>query len=199
MAPAKQRAYGLSQELFGRTKATNPVEAKRILGYLTDQPAFFDNLTCWEHIRFVASVHSISDHEPKARALFDRLDLTEKLDAFPSDLSKGMRQRLGLICCLLPAPKVILFDEPMTGLDPKGIRTLNDIIREEAKRGTAIILSSHLLSILEEVCTKVLVLDRGRSRLYGTLDEVRAMSKELGKDASLEKMFFYATNEKDVA
>lgn len=175
---------------------SNPVEAKRLLSYLQDQPAFFDNLTCWEHIRFIASVHSVTDYEAKARALFDRLELTEKLDAFASDLSKGMRQRLGLICCLLPSPKVMLFDEPMTGLDPKGIRTLNEIIREEAAKGTAIILSSHLLSILEEVCTKVLVMDRGKSRLYGTLEEIRTKRSELKKDASLEEVFFYATQEK---
>lgn len=177
----------------------NPLEAKRQIAYLPDQPSFFDNLTCWEHIRFVASVHSIPDYEPKARALFDRLELSEKLDAFASDLSKGMRQRLGLICCLLPAPKVILFDEPMTGLDPKGIRTLNDIIREESLKGTAVILSSHLLSILEDVCTKVLVMDHGKSRLYGTMDEVRSRSNELKKDASLEEMFFYATKKGNAA
>jgi ABC-2 type transport system ATP-binding protein len=177
----------------------SPVEAKRLLAYLADQPTFFDNLTCWEHIRFVASVHGVADFENKARVLFERLELSEKKDAFASDLSKGMRQRLGLICSLLHAPKVLLFDEPMTGLDPKGIRALNDIIREEASRGTSVILSSHLLSILEEVCTKVLVMDRGQSKLYGTLSEVRAMGKDLGKDASLEEMFFYATKNRDVA
>ncbi len=94
---------------------------------------------------------------------------------------------------------MILLDEPLNGLDPKGIRTLNAIIREEASNGAAIIISSHLLSILAEVCTKVLVMDHGKSRLYGTLEEVRAMSKDLKKDASLEEMFFYATQSKDVA
>jgi ABC-2 type transport system ATP-binding protein len=109
-----------------------------------------------------------------------------------------MRQRLGLICSLLHSPKVILFDEPMTGLDPRGIRTLNEVIQEESRRGTAIVLSSHLLSILEEVCTKVLVVDHGKSRLYGTLEEVRSKSGELKGNASLEEMFFYATK-KDAA
>ena len=184
-----------SVEIAGIDIAKSPLEAKRLLAYLPDQPAFFDNLTCWEHIRFVASVHSVSDFEAKARALFRRLELDSKMNDFASELSKGMKQRLGLICALLPSPKVILFDEPMTGLDPKGIRTLNEIIHEEAAKGAAIILSSHLLSILEEVCTKVLVMDHGKSRLYGTLEEVRAMSKGLGSEASLEEMFFYATKE----
>jgi ABC-2 type transport system ATP-binding protein len=176
-----------------------PVEAKRLLAYLPDQPTFFDNLTCWEHIRFVANVYSVTDFESKAENLFERLNLKEKRDAFPSDLSKGMRQRLGLICSLLHSPRVLLFDEPMTGLDPKGIKTLNEIIAEEASKGVAVILSSHLLSILEEVCTKVLVMDHGKSRLYGTLPEIRAKSKELGNDATLEEMFFYATQDKETA
>jgi ABC-2 type transport system ATP-binding protein len=176
----------------------SPIEAKALLAYLPDQPSFFDNLTCWDHIRFVAQVFSIADYETKAQRLFERLELTEKKKAFPSELSKGMRQRLGLICSLLHSPKVILFDEPMTGLDPRGIRTLNEIILEESKRGNAVILSSHLLSILEEVCTKVLVIDRGKTRLYGTIEEVRAKSKDLLGNASLEEMFFYATK-KDAA
>jgi ABC-2 type transport system ATP-binding protein len=184
--------------LGGFDLSKSPIEAKALLAYLPDQPSFFDNLTCWDHIRFVASVFKVSDYEKKGTALFDRFELAEKKNALPSELSKGMRQRLGLICSLLHSPKVILFDEPMTGLDPRGIRTLNEVIQEESRRGTAIVLSSHLLSILEEVCTKVLVVDHGKSRLYGTLEEVRSKSGELKGNASLEEMFFYATK-KDAA
>jgi ABC-2 type transport system ATP-binding protein len=181
---------------FDITKS--PVEAKSLLAYLPDQPVFFHHLNCWEHVRFVANVFGVPNYEEKARKLFERFELTEKIAAFPVDLSKGMKQRLGIICSLIHSPKAILFDEPLTGLDPRGIRTVNEIIREESERGTAIILSSHLLSILEEVCTKVLVMDKGQCRLYGTIEELRSMTKDLKKDASLEEMFFYATK-KDVA
>lgn len=173
----------------------SPIEAKKQMAYLPDQSAFFDNLTCWEHVRFVASVYQVADYETKGRALFDRFELTDKINEFPSELSKGMRQRLGLICALLHSPKLLLLDEPMTGLDPKGIRTVNEVIREIAAAGGSVILSSHLLSILEEVCTKVLVMDHGKSKLYGTIDEIRTKTKDLAKDASLEDMFFHATKD----
>ncbi len=171
------------------------IEAKRRMAYLPDQSTFFDNLTCWEHVRFVASVYKVEDYENKGRALFDRLELTEKINEFPSELSKGMRQRLGLICALLHSPKLLLLDEPMTGLDPKGIRTVHEIIKEISAAGGSVILSSHLLSILEEVCTKVLVMDHGKSKLYGTVEEIRSKVRELGKHASLEDMFFHATKD----
>ena len=110
-----------------------------------------------------------------------------------------MKQRLGLISSFLHDPKYVLFDEPMTGLDPAGIRTLNQVIREQAAQGKGIILSSHLLSILEEVCTDVLVLNKGKNCLHGRMSEVRANMQEFKKDASLEEIFLYATQNKDVA
>lgn len=178
---------------------TNPVEAKRILAYLPDQSSYFDYLTCWEHIRFVANVYQVSDWESKAEKLFERFQLASKKSSFSNELSKGMKQRLGLIAAFLHDPKFILFDEPMTGLDPAGIRTLNEMIRERAAAGAGFILSSHLLSILEEVCTKVLVIHKGECRLFGSLEEVRAKMKDVKKNASLEEIFLYATQDKDVA
>jgi ABC-2 type transport system ATP-binding protein len=179
----------------GLNLTQSPIQAKQMIAYLPDQSSFFDNLTCWEHIQFVAEVYQIKDFQPLANQLFDRFELADKKNKFPSDLSKGMRQRLGLISAFIHNPKVLLLDEPMTGLDPKGIRTVNEMVKEAALRGASIILSSHLLSILEEICTKVLILNHGKSLLYGALEEIRAESKKLNRDASLEGLFFHATHQ----
>ncbi len=188
-----------SIEIGGLEFSSNAIEVKKQSAYLPDEPVFFDHLTCWEHVRFIAGVYSMDEFEPRAESLFSRLELDGKKNAFPSELSKGLRQRLGLICSILHSPKLLLLDEPMIGLDPRGIRTLNEIILECAKGGCAVILSSHLLPMLEEVCTKVLVLNQGKATLFGAIGELRRPREGGPNDRSLEEMFFSATEKDDVA
>ena len=119
----------------------------------------------------------------------------DKIDSLPGELSRGMKQKLAIACGLLHSPKVIFFDEPLTGLDPLGIRRMKDSILNRAREGAAIIISSHLLHLLEEVCSHVLILKGGRKILDGTMDEVLQKSSEHAGDANLEEVFFRATRE----
>jgi ABC-2 type transport system ATP-binding protein len=110
-----------------------------------------------------------------------------------SDLSRGMRQKLAICCAYLHDPQAILFDEPLTGLDPQGIRVFKRTVQERAANGAAIMISSHMLAMVEDLCTHVLILDHGKQRFSGPVGELRTSFEKIGGDASLEDIFFAAT------
>ena len=171
----------------------DPVGAKGQLAYVPDDPKLFDTLTVWEHLDFVAATYRLKDWETYAGQLLDRFELTPKKDAVAHDLSRGMRQKLALCMAYLHHPKAILLDEPMTGLDPRGIRTLKESVVERAAEGAAVLISSHLLALVEDLCTHVLILHEGRSLFFGKMDEARAAFAAVDRDSSLEELFFRAT------
>ena len=127
--------------------------------------------------------------------LLAELELTDKINSLPGELSRGMKQKLVIACGLLHSPRVIFFDEPLTGLDPLGIRRMKDSIVKRGRAGAAIIISSHLLHLVEEICTHLLILKGGRRVAGGTLAEVRAQFGEFGDTAKLEEIFLRATEE----
>jgi ABC-2 type transport system ATP-binding protein len=177
--------------LAGFDLDTDPVEAKRRLAFMPDEPRLFEYLTVADHLALAARLYQVASAGERARALLDELELTGRERAFPSELSRGMRQKLVIACGLLHEPQVLIFDEPLTGIDPIGIRRMKQTILARAKSGAAVIVSSHLLHLVEEICDRVLILHRGRSILLGKLDEVRAAAG--GGDVSLEDVFFRIT------
>jgi ABC-2 type transport system ATP-binding protein len=179
--------------LDGHDVVREPVAAKSVLAYVPDDPQLFDRLTVWEHFRFVASAYHLADWTERAVALLQRLELTEKRDAPASDLSRGMRQKLALGCGWLHQPRAVLLDEPFTGPDPRGIRTMKDLIREHAAGGAAIIVSSHLLSLFEDLITTVLIMHRGEVLRHARLDDLRNELASEGRHETLEHMFFRLT------
>ena len=155
----------------------------------------FDYLTVEQHLTFTARIYQVANYQALARPLLEELEIADKADKLPGELSRGMKQKLVIACGLLHSPKVIFFDEPLTGLDPLGIRRMKDSILKRAREGAAIIISSHLLHLLEEVCSNVLILKNGRKILDGTLEGIRKQfAGQLG-DANLEELFFHATGE----
>lgn len=174
----------------------DPVAAKRLLAYVPDDPKLFDALTVWEHLEFIASAYKVRDFEPRAESLLARFELTEKRDALASELSRGMRQKTAVCCAYLHEPKAVLLDEPLTGLDPRGIRTMNETVREMAAAGAAFIISSHLLSLVENLCNRLMILHKGNRLFFGDIGEARAaFAAESGStgDGTLEDVFFRAT------
>ncbi len=167
------------------------VAAKRRLAWVPDDPEPFDTLTVDEHLEFTAALYRVRDWRPRADALLARFELVEKRGALGGELSRGMRQKLAFACAWLAEPRIVLLDEPLSGLDPRGIRSAKDAIRELAQSGTAVILSSHLLTLIEELAHRLLVLDRGRRVFLGTLDEARAASSR----SNLEEVFFAITGD----
>jgi ABC-2 type transport system ATP-binding protein len=179
--------------LAGRDLLTDALEAKRALAFFPDEPRLFEYLTVRQHLKFVARLYGVADHDAIARPLLDELEIADRLDNLPAELSRGMKQKLAIACGLLHAPRVLLFDEPLTGLDPLGIRRMKDSILKRARDGAAVILSSHLLHLLEEVCSHVLILKRGEKIADGTLADVRARFGNGQANANLEEVFIRAT------
>jgi ABC-2 type transport system ATP-binding protein len=175
--------------------AADPVAAKRQLAFFPDEPRLFDHLTVRQHLVFAAKVYQLPRLEAEARgeALLAEMEIADKADQLPGELSRGMKQKLVIACGLLHAPRVMYFDEPLTGLDPLGIRRMKDTIRRLGREGAAIILSSHLLSLLEEVCTHVLIMKQGQRIAVGTLPEVVAQFSNGESGVSLEEVFIRAT------
>ncbi len=177
----------------GHDLTTESVAAKTALAYVPDDPRLFEQLTVWEHFRFIAGAYRVPDWESYAERLLEQFELTEKRNALASDLSRGMRQKVAISCGYLHNPRAILLDEPLTGLDPRGIRTMKDSIRERAAAGVAIMVSSHLLSLVEDLCTMLLVLRRGRQVWHGPIADFRAAVAVDGRQESLEEAFFRLT------
>jgi ABC-2 type transport system ATP-binding protein len=174
--------------------AKNPVGAKAQLAFFPDEPRLFDYLTVWQHLVFVARIYQVADYAPRGAALLAELELTDKRDALPAELSRGMKQKLAIACGLLHSPKAMYFDEPLTGLDPLGIRKMKASITQRACEGGAIILSSHLLHLVEEICTHILILKGGQMVAHGSMAEItRRFATQ--PDANLEDIFFSATGD----
>ena len=180
--------------ICGHDLATNPIPAKQQLAFFSDEPRLFDYLTVEQHLVFTARIYRVPNYRELALPLLQELEIADKLNQLPGELSRGMKQKLAIACGLLHSPKVIFFDEPLTGLDPIGIWRMKDSIRRRAREGVSIIISSHLLHLLEEICTHVLIVKNGRKLVDGTLHEVRQRFSEQ-PDANLEEVFFRATGE----
>jgi ABC-2 type transport system ATP-binding protein len=179
----------------GHDLAVDPVAAKRELAFLPDEPRLFEYLTVHEHLNLVARLYSVLDWEARAASLLAELELTGKADAFPGELSRGMKQKLTIACGFLHDPRLVILDEPLTGLDPLGIRKMKRSLAARAARGAAIVLSSHLLPLVEELCHRVLVIVGGRSVALGTIAEIRGAlgAGAGGEGESLEDLFIRIT------
>jgi ABC-2 type transport system ATP-binding protein len=173
--------------------AVDPIAAKQQLAFVPDDPRLFDSLTVWEHLEFIAAAYRVAAFAADGTLLLERFELTEKRNTAARELSRGMRQKVAICCAYLHRPAALLFDEPLTGLDPRGIRTLKDSIRERAAAGAAVIVSSHLLSLVEDLCTELLIMHQGRSLFQGTMEEALARYPDLEGENSLEAVFFKAT------
>jgi ABC-2 type transport system ATP-binding protein len=169
----------------------DPIEAKRRIAFMADEPQLFEYLTVMEHLRLTARLYQVRDFDTRAKALVDELQLTGKENALPSELSRGMKQKVSIACGLLHEPKAMLFDEPLTGLDPLGIRHMKETIVSRGRAGAAVLVSSHLLHLVEEICTRVIIIDRGRKLADGTLAELSAQAEAAG--SNLEEIFLKVT------
>jgi ABC-2 type transport system ATP-binding protein len=148
----------------------------------------------WEHLDFTARVYGVRDWRPAAERLLEELELADRRDSMADELSKGMRQKVAVACALLHDPQALLLDEPLTGLDPRGIRTLYEALRRRAAAGAAVVLSSHLLGQIEGLCTSFLIVRAGTLLFHGTREELRARyADQVGAQATLEEIFFHVT------
>ena len=170
-----------------------PLDAKRCLAFMPDEPHLFEYLTVMEHLRLVARLYGVADIDARAATLVDELQLTGKERSLPGELSRGMRQKVVIACGLVRNATTLLFDEPLTGLDPIGIRRMRNTIVARARGGAAILLSSHLLHLVEEICSRVIIMDRGQKVADGTFAELASRADLATAGSSLEQIFLRVT------
>ena len=161
---------------------------------MPDEPHLFEYLTVEEHLRLTGRLVPGARHRSHAaRTLLRELELTGKEKALPGELSRGMRQKVVIACGLVRDATTLLFDEPLTGLDPLGIRRMRETILSRGRAGAAILLSSHLLHLVEEICTRVIIMDRGRKVADGTFEELASRADLAVAGSSLEQIFLKVT------
>ena len=188
------RPSGGTIRIAGHDLHADPLRAKRELAFVPDEPHLFDYLTVDEHLRFTARIYGVADAAARSEQLLDELELRPKRGALPDELSRGMKQKLAIACALLHDPRALLLDEPLTGLDPGGIRRMKGTIRARADSGAAVILSSHLLQLVEELCTRIAVIHGGRIAAMGSLAEIAASRPEM-EGRGLEDLFLAITEQ----
>ena len=169
-----------------------PLEARRRMAYVPDFPFLYDKLTPWEFLRFTGQLFRMSEDEIQnsAKELVPRFNLEEYLAKPIEGLSHGTRQRVAIVSALLHNPEVFILDEPMVGLDPHHARVLKDILKERSLAGMTIFVSTHQLSVAEEMADRIGIIHNGKLIAVGTRDELRRQS---GMDGALEQTFLALT------
>lgn len=138
------------------------IEAKKLIGYIPEIPAMYTNLTVSEHMEFVARAYRLKDYKEYANQLLERMELSDKKKKFSDELSKGMQQKLSICCGLLTKPKIILFDEPMIGLDPHAIKELKIMIKELRDDGCTLLVSTHMIESIDTLWDQTIIMKNGR-------------------------------------
>jgi ABC-2 type transport system ATP-binding protein len=178
-----------SISVFGFDALADPVEAKRIVAWVSDEPMIYDKLTPYEYLEFVAGLWSIEPNiaEQRATELLGWLDLSPHAHERCEGFSKGMRQKVALAGALVHDPRLIILDEPLTGLDAGSARQVKNVLRERVAAGGTVIMTTHILEVAERMADRIGVIAGGRLIAQGTLDELRLKA---GKgDQSLEDTF----------
>ncbi|MEL6298579.1 MAG: ABC transporter ATP-binding protein [Pseudomonadota bacterium] len=175
--------------VYGIDIAADPIAAKRIMAWVPDEPMIYDKLTPAEYLAFVAGLWGIAPEDAKARAddLFGWLGLEDVRDQRCQGFSKGMRQKVALAGALIHDPKLLILDEPLTGLDAGSARQVKAVLREHAERGVTIILTTHILEVAERMADRIAVIANGRLAAEGTLEDLRARSRH--GETNLEDLF----------
>ena len=192
---------GILRPTAGRVKIggidvnANPMAAKAALGYIADRPFIYDKLTGAVFLRFVAGIYGQLGEtiEHRGRERLTLFELDQLRDELVESYSNGMRQKLIISSAFIHKPDVIVVDEPMVGLDPKAARILKDLFSEYTRRGHTIMMSTHTLEVAESMCDRIGIIQEGRIRALGTMDELRASSAS-GTEG-LEQIFLKLTGE----
>ncbi len=185
--------------IFGVDALADPIAAKRVTAWVSDEPMIYDKLTPFEYLEFVAGLWAIDagEAESRARGLIDRLGLGPHAHERCGGFSKGMRQKVALAGALVHDPRLIILDEPLTGLDAGSARIVKDVLLERVRDGMTVIMTTHILEVAERMAERIGVIDRGRLIANGTLEELR---RRAGRDGTtLEEIFLHLVADREQA
>ncbi|WP_033151981.1 ABC transporter ATP-binding protein [Streptococcus equinus] len=181
--------------LDGLTLANNQADYRKKIGFIPETPSLYEELTLREHLETVAMAYDLEFEAAMARAkeLLKLFRLSDKLDWFPINFSKGMKQKVMIICAFMVNPSLFIVDEPFLGLDPLAISDLTDLLAQEKAKGKAILMSTHVLDAAEKMCDRFVILHHGQVRAVGNLAELREAFGQKG--ASLNDIYIALTKE----
>ncbi|MCI1288058.1 MAG: ABC transporter ATP-binding protein [[Lactobacillus] timonensis] len=181
--------------LDGLTITKNEDQYKKKLAYVPEAPILYDELTLKEHLEMTMLAYDLDPEQtwPKAHRLLKMFRLDNKLNWFPAEFSKGMKQKVMICCAFLPDVKLLIVDEPFYGLDPLAVHDLLQLIEEVKKKGTAVLMSTHVLDTAERYCDRFVLLASGQVRAHGTLDELRQVAGQ--PSASLDQLYLQMTGD----
>jgi ABC-2 type transport system ATP-binding protein len=183
--------------LDGHDVVTDAQAAKTIAGFIPDRPFIYEKLSGAEFLQFVGKLHRVESSRLDRRMaeLLEKLELTSWKDELVESYSHGMKQRLVVCAALVHDPRILIVDEPMVGLDPKGARTLKDLFSNLARSGTTIFMSTHSIGVAEEICHRIGIIQKGRLIACGTMAELHQQGA--GNNGNLESVFLELTREQE--
>ncbi|PVX25417.1 MAG: 3-dehydroquinate dehydratase [Candidatus Bathyarchaeum sp.] len=184
--------------VYGIDVSRNPWDVKKIVGYVPESPRLYEFLTGLEYLDFIADVYGLAPETKKTRIeeYLDAFDLENRENEMISGYSHGMKQKIAIIAALLHKPKLLILDEPLSGLDPKSARIVKDLIHKLAKEGVTTIISTHVLEIADAVCDKIAIMYQGSKLAEGRPTELRKEAKM--PDSTLEEIFLKLTGTNDI-
>jgi ABC-2 type transport system ATP-binding protein len=173
--------------VFGNDVAKNPLEVKKRIGYVPETAALYDTLTPTEYLRFLGQIYGIAPEicQFRSKKMLTLFDLHSSADARMNSFSKGMKQKVLLIAAMIHDPDILFMDEPLAGLDANTAMVIKEILAQLAAKGKTIFYCSHVMDVVERICHRIIIIDKGTIIANGTFDELQAMNK--GK--SLEGIF----------
>ncbi len=184
-------------KVCGYDMATQAIKAKMQIGYVSDNHLMYEKLTAREYINFMADIFEVglNDRKQRAEKLLETFELTDVYDKQISTYSHGMKQKICVIGALVHNPKLWILDEPLTGLDPKSSHQLKQMMKEHCKQGNSVFFSSHMLEVVEKVCDRLAIVDKGQMLLVADTNELTSKAK----DNSLEEFFLSVTGQNDIS
>jgi ABC-2 type transport system ATP-binding protein len=188
---------GGSVEIGGFNVQKEPLKAKAITGFIPDRPYLYEKLTAGEFMRFVAELYSMPSADGRIDELLSLFGLADWAGELVENFSHGMKQRLVMASSLLHRPKVLVVDEPMVGLDPRGARLVKDLFRNLASQGVTIFMSTHTLEIVEDMCTRVAIISKGEIIAGGSVEELGRLARM--ENSHLEPIFLKLTGGDETA
>lgn len=185
-----------SIQVFGVDVLADPIAAKRLIAWAPDEPMLYDRLTPMEYLEFVAGLWDVAPDIAQARAedLLKTLGLWDDRNRRCEGFSRGMKQKAALAGALIHEPRLLILDEPLTGLDAAVARQVKDLLQARVRSGATVILTTHILEVAERMADRIGIIQRGKLLAEGTLDELRARTGETG--ATLEDVFLDLTGER---
>jgi len=181
--------------LNGKTLKEDPAQYRTSFSYIPETPVLYEELTLKEHLQLTAMAYNLDESvfEARKEALLKEFRMEKRLNWFPAHFSKGMRQKVMIMCAFLVNPALFIIDEPFVGLDPLGIQSLLDQMKSRKDEGASVLMSTHILTTAEKYCDRILLLHNGKIRAQGTMDDLRAVFKM--PDATLDDLYIEMTKE----